>query len=602
MSARFPFPGRESRRSRLSAALSILWRAADRAARRRLCLALALVLAVALLAALAPAIFKLAVDRLDPGIEDGVPITLILLLAAYGSSQWLARAFAELRTHAHVSGEQRLLRRLRRHLFAHLLALPMRVHMDRCTGATAQTLTNGILGYRLILQHGLFSVLPVCVEFPVMAIVLLHFGQVRFLGILFAAAAAYAAAFAIGVRRMRDPARTASAADIHAGALMADGLMNIEAVKAFNGARDLEVRYDAVLGESERAWCRLYRRKAVNGLVAAMIMAISLAIALVLAAYDVSVGRMSVGDFILVNAYILQIVRPMETLGFALRDIAQGLAFVEKMIALLQTKTEAASQAATRPMPERLGEIVFERVSFCYRQGQPALRQVSFSIPAGRTVALVGESGAGKSTVARLLLRFFDADEGRILIGGVPVEDLSVPELRRSIALVPQDTILINDTIAANIAMGRPEAGLAEIEEAAHMAGLHGLIASLRFGYDTEVGERGVKLSGGERQRIGIARVALVRPDIWILDEATSALDARTEHEIFQNLPIATRGATCLIISHRLSAARQADTILVFSRGTVAEYGAHADLIARDGAYAALLRAQRSDMFKSASA
>lgn len=582
----------------LPRAVLLLWSAADRTARQRISVALAFVFAFALLTALSPVLFKLAVDRLEPGVKDAFPIGLVLLLVAYGAIQWLAKAFAELRTYAHITGEQRILRRLSRHLFAHVLALPIRFHLERRTGAVVQTLNNGILGCRLILQHALFSVLPACIELPIMAAVLVHFGQSTFLAVLAASAIAYNAAFTIGVRRMSAPAHVASAAGIHASALMTDGLLNIETIKAFNGASGVEARYDVAFREGERAWCWLYRRKAVNGLLVATIMAISLTISLVLATHEIAAGRMSVGDFVLVNAYVLQIVRPLETLGFALRDIAQGLAFVDRMIGLLQEEAESTLPTPLRPIPDSLGDLIFDRVSFSYPRGRPALRQASFRIPAKSMVALVGASGAGKSTVVRLLLRFFEPDEGRILMGSVPLCELAAPELRRRIALVPQETILFNDTIAANIAFGRPQATRVEIENAARAAGLHSFIESLPQGYDTAVGERGVKLSGGERQRIAFARAALVRPEIWILDEATSALDARTEREILRTLAIAAHGTTCLIISHRLSAARQADAILVFSHGTVVEYGRHADLLARNGVYTALWRAQCGKILK----
>lgn len=575
----------------LQRACGLFRQAADPTARRFLVLSLAFVLASSLLTALAPAILKVIVDRLAPNGAAGMPLALVLLLACYGTSQWLARGSTSLQTFTHTVAEQRMLRRLSRRLFDHVLSLPMRFHSERRTGAITQTLNNAILGTRQILQHSLYSVLPVCVELPVMAFVLLYFGHPLFLVILTLAATAYTGAFLLGVRWMAEPARLASDAAIGAGAVITDSLLNLETIKAFGCERLLTDRYDRALGQSEQAWRRLYRRRAANGLLVATIMAATLCASLVLAAQAVSAGRMTVGDFVLVNGYVLQLIRPMEMLGFALRDIAQGFVFIDRMIALLQEEPEPYSSlrsAGKRAPPA----IAFEDVSFAYRSGLPVLVQVSFEVPAGRRLAVVGPTGAGKSTLARLLLRFYEPDNGRVLLDGVPIAGMALADLRSRIAVVPQETPLFDDTIAANIGYGAPGSARWLIEQAAYRAGLRKFIASLPDGLDARVGEHGIRLSGGERQRIALARALLSQPALWILDEATSALDSRTEHEILGNLPELTNGATVLMITHRLSAARHADEIIVLDHGCVVERGTHGALLAAGGHYRALWCAQ----------
>lgn len=395
-----------------------------------------------------------------------------------------------------------------------------------------------------------------------------------------------------GVRAMAAPAGAASSAAVEAGGVLSEGLLNLETVKAFGGEHTLARRYDTALGKAEQAWRQLYRKKAGGGVVLATIVTLALTGSLLLAAREVQTGRMSVGDFVLVNTYLLQLIRPLETLGYAVRDIAQGLRFIERMLEFLQIKPEVVTPFVTRGRPRSAPAVRFETVTFTYQPDRAALRDVSFSIPAGSRIALVGTSGAGKSTVARLLLRFFEPDAGRILLDGRPIRTLALSELRSEMALVPQETVLLDDTIAANIAFARPTATQDEIEDAARRACIHEVIASLPDGYATIVGERGLKLSGGEKQRIAIARAALARPRLWILDEATSSLDAYTERQILKDLPRLTEGATCLLISHRLPLAALADTVLVFRSGRIIERGRHHELLARAGPYAALWLAQ----------
>jgi ATP-binding cassette subfamily B protein len=314
------------------------------------------------------------------------------------------------------------------------------------------------------------------------------------------------------------------------------------------------------------------------------------------AASDVARGAMTVGDFVLVNAYVVRLVQPLELLGFAVGDIAQGLAFLQSMLDLFAEKTEGDHSRAPQSAKSTQGELIFDRVSFSYREERAVIKDVSFSVPAGKTVAVVGVSGSGKSSLIRLLFRLYEPDSGRILLDGAPIKDLSLSAVRQAIAVVPQDTVLFHDTIANNIGFGRAGSTQPEIQEAARIANLHDFILSMPEGYDTPVGERGLKLSGGERQRVAIARAALKRPRIFVFDEATSSLDTQTERDILHNLLDVSARSTTLVIAHRLSTVVHADEILVLDRGVIIERGTHEELKELGGAYAALWGAQQTGM------
>lgn len=570
--------------------LTSLWRQTDAASRRRLLAALLLMILSASTAALTPLALKYVVDGLEAPSDGRLSVIAMFLVVGYALGQWTTRSLGELKTYIHATVEQRLLRGLSQRLFGHVLALPMGFHLDRRTGAIGETLSNGLLGYRLVLQHLVFSLIPVMVELVMIGTVLIGFGHAEFFAILSLSAGAYGIAITHGLRRIAGPGHAVAGAAARAGAVMTDVLLNCEMVKTFQGESAAQMRYEAALAAAEQAWQRFHRLKCANGLAVATIMALTLGASLFLAARAVAAGSMSLGDFVLVNTYVLEIMRPLDRLAIALRDIAQGLAFLDRMACLMRTKTESLLTDRARCFAGA-SEIAFESVSFSYGRGRPVLAGVTFRVSAGGTVALVGASGAGKSTIVRLLLRFFEPQDGQILLDGVTIRKIALHDLRHAVAIVPQDTILFNDTIAANIAFARRESSPAAIERAARQAHIHDFIRSLPDGYDTIVGERGLKLSGGERQRIAIARAALAQPRIWVFDEATAALDATTEREILVRLPEITQGATTLLISHRLPAVMHADEILVLRHGAIAERGRHADLLNREGAYAALWRA-----------
>ncbi len=561
--------------------------------RAQLGVVLLVIVAAAVLTALAPVAFKLLIDGFT-GEASGGSVDAMYLILLYVLSQWLARALIEFRGLIYARAERRMYRTLSQRLFSHVMQLPLRFHLDRHTGAVSQTLTNGLLGYQMVMHDLVFALLPVIAELATVAIVLAKLDQPAFLGIFLLALIAYAIAFAHGVVRLNEPARAVSAAHIDANAIMTDSILNYETVKYFSAEGLVREQFDGALSRTESEWLRFFRRKAWNGLGVATIFALSLALTIGYAAYCVQRGTMTVGDFVLINTYLLQVVHPIEMLGFGVQQLSQGFAFLDKMIELFRQSPEPHGAAGRAVAVAEPGKLEFESVSLAYRPDRTVLRNVSFTVTSGRTLGIVGASGAGKSSLVRLLVRLFEPDGGRILLDGVAITELSLASLRRAIAVVPQDTVLFNETIRYNIAFGRPGSSDQEIEHAARLAHLHEFVRRLPDGYDTLVGERGVKLSGGEKQRVSIARAALKRPRIYIFDEATSSLDSRTEAEILRNLRELSREATTLVIAHRLSTVVHADEIIVLDDGSIVERGTHAALLDRAGRYAALWHAQQS--------
>lgn len=582
----------------LRAALQLFWRAGDGYARRRLVLALVLVVLGALLTASTPVALKLVVDALS-NVDRATNLHLLVLVALFVGSQYLWRCTTEMRMLVHAHAEQRMHRRIGRQLFEHLMRLPLRFHIERKVGGVGETAEQGLKGYQLLLTHIVYTILPVIVELGFVAAVLLHFNHPVYLAVIAISSVAYALVFRRGARAGRDTAEVASSAHIAAHGVLTDSLLNQETVKYFDAEPFVCRRYDAALGAVENAWRSFFTRRVANGLMIASIFAVSLGFSLVHAASEVSRGTMTIGDFLLVNAYIARLVQPLEMLGYAVRDVVQGLAFLDSMLALFRETKEEPDRVAPQGDITR-GELVFRNVSFAYRPEHPVLKQVSFVVPAGKTVAVVGVSGSGKSSLIRLLFRLYATDSGTILLDGRPTSQMPLSEVRRAIAVVPQDTVLFHDTIGHNIGFGRLDATQDEIEVAARLANLHDFIVGLPEGYDTVVGERGLKLSGGERQRVAIARAALKRPLLFVFDEATSSLDTRTEREILRNLMDLSCHSTTLVIAHRLSTVVHADEIIVLDQGVIVERGTHRQLLARDGHYAALWEAQHSVVTRDA--
>ena len=565
--------------------------------RMLIALALLLVLFSSSLAALSPLLLKFIVDHLtSPGVLSGVAVAIGILAVAYAGSNWLTRVLAELRLFVLGRVDQRLHRRLSLRLFKHVMALPLRFHLDRKTGALSQTLTNGLLGFSTIVQQLVVSILPVIIELSIMGTVLLTLGQPIFLGIIGATLLCYAFAFWLGVTKLLKPARAVSTAHIDANAVLTDSILNYETIKSFSAEPRIHERMEDNFAKTETKWAQFFTQRALNGVLIGTIFSVSLGTSVFLASNAVQQGRMSLGDFVLVNAYMLQVFRPMEALGYAFRDIAQGMAFIEKMNYLFQQEQEPSVRSGSDILPPGPGELVFDDVSLSYHPNRAVLEGVCFRVPAGRTVAIVGASGAGKSSLIRLLVRFWEPDNGNILLDGVPITNVSAASVRDVIAVVPQDTVLFNDTIAYNIAIGRAGSSMADIMDAARLASIHSFIVSQPDGYQTRVGERGLKLSGGEKQRIAIARAALKKPRVFVFDEATSSLDTKTEQLILQNLARVSTGTTTLVIAHRLSTIVDADEILVLDKGKIVERGTHKNLLEDRGAYHGMWIAQRDDV------
>ncbi len=572
------------------AAFGLIWLHTDRFVKVRLLMAVSCLVLAAIFTALGPVALKNVVDAIA-GDSTGTEVSITVLVILYVLTQWLARGTGEVRALLYAYAERRMFRTLSEKLFAHVMRLPLRFHLGRQTGAIGQTLQNGLEGYQLILHHAVFTFLPVVAELATIVIVLWRLDQPIFFAFYAGAALCYAIVFGFTVSKVMRTANAASATSIDASATMTDSILNYETVKYFTAEPVVQEKVSRALMKTERHWVSFYRLYSVSGLAVATTYAAFLALTILYAVGQVQAGAMTIGGFVLVNTYMLQIIRPIEMLGYAVQGLSQGIAMLDSMLTLLREKPEPddadATAATTGP-----GSLEFDAVAVAYRSDRTILNDVSFRIPAGKTLGIVGTSGAGKSTIVRLVTRLLEADSGRILLDGVPISQLPLSLVRRAIAVVPQDTVLFNDTIGYNIAFGKHGCTQNEIEDAARVAHLHDFITSLPDGYQTQVGERGVKLSGGEKQRVSIARAALKHPRIYVFDEATSALDSRTERQILRNLREISSMHTTLVIAHRLSTVVHADEIVVLEQGTIVERGTHSSLFEQNGRYAALWRAQ----------
>jgi ATP-binding cassette subfamily B protein len=573
--------------------IALIWTDATGFIRLRLVIALLLIMIASAMTALGPVALKLVVDTFTGQAGMG-GISAVTLIGLYVLSQWLARTVGEIRGLVYVRAERRMSRMLSERLFAHVMRLPLRFHLERQTGAISQALDNGLNGYQMVLHTLVFTILPVATELATIVVVLSRLDQPAFLGLFCGAIAAYAVVFWYSAYTIMAAARAASESQVNATAVMTDSILNYETVKYFTAESVVQARVSRALRQTEDGWVGFYRRYAYNGLGVATIFAGFLGITMLYAAHQTQGGRMTVGSFVLVNTYMLQGVRPVEMLGYAVQTLSQGMAFLGKMFEIFREKTEACSPGDISPAGGGgAGRLDFEAVGVSYRSDRVILRDVNFTLPAGKTLGVVGGSGAGKSTLVRLLVRLIEPDTGRILLDGISIGDLPLPAVREAIAVVPQDTVLFNDTIGYNIAFGKAGSTQAEIEHAARLAHLHEFIVSLPEGYETRVGERGVKLSGGEKQRVSIARAAIKRPRIYVFDEATSSLDSNTEREILRNLREISRFSTTVVIAHRLSTVVHADEIVVLEGGTIVERGCHTALLRQNGRYASLWEAQQ---------
>lgn len=542
-----------------------------------------------------PLVLKEIIDALDTEQATALVLPLGLLLG-YGALRLSSAMFNELRDSVFARVRYRVMRRISIRVLEHLHALSLRFHLERNTGAISRDIERGTRSVSILLNYLVFNILPTLFEFILVSAILLGKYPAGFAGAVLVTVGVYVT-FTLLITEWRMHYRLRmNALDSHANSQAIDGLINYETVKYFGNDRFEVSRYDGSLSEWEDAAVKSQTSMSLLNFGQGAIIALGVTVVMVMAGQGVVAGALSLGDLVLVNTMMLQLFMPLGFLGVVYRQIKHTLVDMGQMFDLLERTPEVRDA----PDAGELGlahapEVRFDRVSFAYQPERPILREVDFAIAPGTKVAVVGPSGAGKSTLARLLFRFYEVGSGAIRVDGRDIAGVTQESLRRAIGIVPQDTVLFNDTIFYNIAYARPEASREEVEQAARLAHIHDFIAGLPQGYDTVVGERGLKLSGGEKQRVAIARVILKNPPILVFDEATSSLDSRSEKAIQTSLAEVAENHTTLVIAHRLSTIVDADTILVMDQGRVVERGTHAGLLAADGIYARLWALQQAE-------
>ncbi|KKB09086.1 ABCB family ABC transporter ATP-binding protein/permease [Devosia chinhatensis] len=565
--------------------------------RMRVVLAIAALLASKVATTLVPFAYKGIIDSLDGSTPDSalilglaVPVALVI---AYVLGNIIDAGFQQLRDVLFASVGQHAVRKLALQTFHHMHRLSLRFHLQRRTGGLSRVIERGTKGIETVVRFAMLNIAPTIVEFVVVAIIFVWLFGVSYLGVLVVMIWAYlyftikASNWRISIRRQMNES------DTDANGKAIDSLLNFETVKYFANENMEATRFDAAMAGYERSAIRIWTSLGFLNFGQAIIFYGGFLIISIMSILGVMDGTLTLGDFVLLNTFLMQIYRPLNFIGFVYRELRQGLTDIEEMFKLLDQDPEITDKPGAKPLSVTGPVIRFEDVTFHYDADRPILKGVSFEVPAGKTVAIVGPTGAGKSTISRLLFRFYDVTGGRITIDGQDLREVTQESLRSAIGMVPQDTVLFNDTIGYNIEYGRPGASEAEIREAAKMAQVGGFIEALPKGYETPVGERGLKLSGGEKQRVAIARTILKSPSILILDEATSALDTKTERDIQAALDVVSRNRTTVVIAHRLSTVVNADEILVLRDGQVAERGNHMALLQQSGLYAQMWNRQR---------
>ena len=544
-----------------------------------------------------PLLLKQLVDTMNP--KGGIDATALLvvpaaLLVAYGLLRLSTTLFAELRDLVFAKATEGASRSISLQVFRHLHGLSLRFHLERQTGGMTRDIERGTRAVHSLISYSLYSIIPTLIEVTLVLTLLAVKFDVWFAWITLIALAFYIT-FTIVVTEWRTQFRKKmNEMDSTAHSRAIDSLLNYETVKYFNNEEFEAKRYDENLERYRRAAIKSQTTLSLLNAGQQLIIAAGLVAMLWRATQGVVDGRMTLGDLVMVNAFMIQLYIPLGFLGVLYREIKQSLTDLEKMFTLMEREREIADLPGALPLAVRGADLRFDHVFFAYDPARPILQDISFAIPAGKTVAVVGPSGSGKSTLARLLFRFYDVQQGRILIDGQDIKQVTQSSVRQAIGIVPQDTVLFNDTVAYNIAYGQPGASQAQVEEAARAAHIHGFISATPKGYDTMVGERGLKLSGGEKQRVAIARTLLKNPPILIFDEATSALDSANERAIQAELQSVAQNKTTLVIAHRLSTVVDAYEILVMDAGRIIERGTHAELLAADGRYAAMWALQQS--------
>jgi ATP-binding cassette subfamily B protein len=540
-----------------------------------------------------PVVMGWVTDALARSRADIVLLSALGLIGAYVLARVLMQAFAQLRNGVFAKVQYHALRETGVSTFAHIHTLSLRFHLERKTGGLSRIIERGTKGIDTLLSIALFNVFPTLLQVLIFAAIMVAKLDVWIAGVTMATVAAYAW-FTFAVTRWRiQIRREMNESDQDANTKAVDSLLNYETVKYFNNEAHETGRFDKSMERFSRASIQAQTSLSLLNTGQSLIVAIGMGAVMVMTAIGIKAGRFTVGDFVMANAILMQLYVPLNLLGTVYREITQSLVDMDAMFTLLKQPQEVKDRPDAEPLAVTGGEIRFENVVFAYEPERTVLKGISFTVPAGKTVAVVGPSGAGKSTISRILYRFYDVKGGRVTVDGQEIREVTQDSLRAAIGIVPQDTVLFNDTIRYNIAYGRIGASAAEIEEAARLAQIDRFIRELPLGYESMVGERGLKLSGGEKQRVAIARTILKNPPILLLDEATSALDTHTEREIQGALKEVSKNRTALVIAHRLSTVVDADEILVLDRGEIVERGRHVQLVAMGGHYASMWNKQK---------
>lgn len=575
-----------------------LWPKGQPGLKWRVIIALSSLVLAKLVAVATPMILGSAVDSLAGNqnwLSQSFMLGAVGLTLAYGISRILESGFQQIRDVVFAKVGQRALRKVGLETFQHIHALSLRYHISRKTGGLSRVMERGVKGVAFLLRFLLFSIGPLALQLVMITIALAAFYDARYVSVIAVAVIAYVW-FTFVVTEWRVKIRKEmNDQDNDANQKAIDSLLNFETVKYFGAETREANRYDKAMAGYEIAALKTSNSLGVINIGQALIINSALVVVMIMSALEVSSGKASVGDFVTVNAFIMQVMMPLNFLGFVYRETRQALVDMSEMFRLLEQPAEVLDKSGAPSLQVKGARIELRDVHFAYDPERKILKGVSLQVPAGKTLAIVGPSGSGKSTIGRLLFRFYDVSAGALLVDSQDVRNVTQASLHNAIGVVPQDTVLFNDTIYYNIAYGRADATQADIEEAAKAAQIHDFVKSLPLGYNTTVGERGLKLSGGEKQRVGIARTLLKNPPILLLDEATSALDTETEHEIQESLITMGQGRTVLIIAHRLSTVVHADQIVVLEQGRVVEQGSHDELLAKEGRYSHLWNLQLSE-------
>jgi len=572
--------------------LPLLWPKGEFALKFRVVTAFALIMLAKVVSVLLPIVYKKIIDALSAGQNARLVVPVVLILG-YGLVRIASSATTEIRDMIFAKVQERALRLISVSVLKHLHDLSLRFHLDRQTGGLSRAIERGTEGVESLMTYLIFNIAPIFLELVLVTGVLWHYLSLGLAASTFAVVIGYAAYTAAATQWRMKYRREMNAQDREANTRAIDSLLNFETVKYFGNERHELDRFDEAKQDYVAAAIANQRSLSIFNIGQSAILAAGVVLVMLLAAYGLVAGRMTIGDFVMVNAYLLQLYQPLNMLSWVWRILRQAFTDIEQMYGLLAERSEIEDKPHASALKRESGRIVFDRVDFAYDPRRPILHDISFEIPGGRTLAIVGPTGGGKSTIARLLFRFYDPQSGAVSVDGQDLRDVTQESVRQAIGVVPQDTVLFNDSIYYNIAYGRPDAPPEQVMEAARRAQLKEFIAKLPDGYATRVGERGLKLSGGEKQRVAIARVIMKNPDILIFDEATSSLDSHTEYEIQAALRQISVHRTTLIIAHRLSTVVDADEILVLDDGIIVERGTHEALLARGQTYAAMWERQQ---------